>query len=217
MKSLMKYVLLLLSCAAFSVSAEEDFGSNISVELSKKLNKKIDISLEEEVRLNQNMGHFDRLASTLGADFKLIKKHLKGGVAYSALLYNETNYCLLNHRAIATLTGSTNAGNFEFSLRARYQATFQDDSYGNTHKVDPKQIVRGKAEVEYEFTKIKLYPYISAEAYYEIAKKDCNRIKYAVGAKKKINRHNSVALGFLFDDKLKSNNYYLQLGYSYKF
>ena len=74
MKSLMKYILLLLSCAAFSVSAKDDFGSNISVELSKKLNKKIDISLEEEVRLNQNMGHFDRLASTLGADFKLIKK-----------------------------------------------------------------------------------------------------------------------------------------------
>lgn len=217
MKGLMKYVLLLLSCAALSVSAEDDFGGNISVELSKKLSKKIDISLEEEVRLTQNMSHFDRLASTLGADFKLIKKHLKGGVAYSALLYNEMNYCLLNHRAIATMTGSANAGNFEFSLRARYQATFQDESYGNSHKVNPKQIVRGKASVEYEFAKIKLYPYISAEAYYEIAKKDCNRVKYAVGAKKKINRHNSVSAGFLFDDKLKSNNYYLQLGYNYKF
>lgn len=217
MKSLMKYVLLLLSCAAFNVSAEDDFGGNISVELSKKLSKRVDVSLEEEVRLIQNMSYFDRSATTLGADFKLIKKHLKGGIAYSALVYNETNYCLLDHRAIASLTGIMNAGNFEFSLRARYQATFQDDSYGNSHKVDPKQIVRGKAGVEYEFAKIKLYPYVSAEAYYEIAKKDCNRFKYAVGAKKKINKHNSVALGFQLDDKLKSNKYYLLLGYSYKF
>ncbi|MEE0085594.1 MAG: hypothetical protein UE068_15325, partial [Paludibacteraceae bacterium] len=52
---------------------------------------------------------------------------------------------------------------------------------------------------------------------YEIAKKDCNRVKYAVGAKKKIDRHNSVSAGFLFDDKLKSNIYYVQIGYNYKF
>ena len=83
--------------------------------------------------------------------------------------------------------------------------------------MNPKQIVRGKASVEYEFAKIKLYPYISAEAYYENAKKDCNRVKYAVGAKKKIDRHNSVSAGFLFDDKLKSNIYYVQIGYNYKF
>lgn len=217
MKHLKKFVLLLLSCAALSVSAEDDFGGNISVELSKKLGKKIDISLEEEVRLTENMSHFDRSATTVGADFKLIKKYLKGGVAYSALVYNETNYCLLDHRAIASLTGSAYAGNFEFSLRARYQATFLDESYGNSHKVNPKQIVRGKAEVEYDIAKIKLNPYISAEAYYEIAKKDCNRFKYSVGAKKKLNKHNSVSLGFQLDDKLKSNNYYLLLGYGYKF
>lgn len=217
MRSLKKYILLLLSFAALNASAGDDFGSNISVELSKKLTKKIDISLDEEVRLNQNMSHFDRSATTVGADFKLAKKHLKAGIAYSALVYNETSYCLLNHRAIASLTGVANAGNFEFSLRARYQATFQDESYGNSYKVNPKQIVRGKAEIEYEFAKIKLNPYISAEAYYEIAKKDCNRFKYAIGAKKKINKHNSVGLGFQLDDKLKSNNYYLLLGYSYKF
>lgn len=216
MKNLKKYILLLLSSVALSVSAD-DFGGNISVELSKKLNKKIDVSLEEEVRLTQNMSHFDRSATTVGADFKLIKKYLKAGVAYSALVYNETSYYLLDHRAIASLTGTANAGNFEFSLRARYQATFLDDSYGNSSKVNPKQIIRGKAEVEYEFPTIKLSPYISAEAYYEIAKKDCNRFKYAVGAKKKFNKHNSLGLGFQLDDKLKTNNYYLLLGYSYKF
>lgn len=216
MKSLKKYILLLLSFAALSVSAD-DFGGNVSVELSKKLSKKVDISLEEEVRLTQNMSHFDRSATTLGADFKLIKKYLKAGVAYSALVYNETNYRLLNHRAIASLTGSANAGNFEFSLRARYQATFQDDSYGNSHKVNPKQILRGKAEIEYDVAKIKLNPYISAEAYYEVAKKDCNRFKYSVGAKKKINKHNAVSLGFQMDDKLTTNNYYLLVGYGYKF
>ena len=190
MKSLKKYILLLLSCTALSVSAD-DFGGNVSVELSKKLSKKVDISLEEEVRLNHNWGHFDRSATSLGADFKLIKKYLKAGVAYSALVYNETNYCLLDHRAIASLTGSAYAGNFEFSLRARYQATFQDESYGNSHKVNPKQIVRGKAEIEYDVAKIKLSPYISVEAYYEVAKKDCNRFKYSIGAKKKINKHNA--------------------------
>ncbi len=216
MKSLKKYILLLLSCTALSVSAD-DFGGNVSVELSKKLSKKVDISLVEEVRLNQNWGHFDRSATSLGADFKLIKKYLKAGVAYSALVYNETNYCLLDHRAIASLTGSAYAGNFEFSLRARYQATFQDESYGNSHKVNPKQIVRGKAEIEYDVAKIKLSPYISAEAYYEVAKKDCNRFKYSIGAKKKINKHNAVSLGFQMDDKLKTNNYYLLVGYGYKF
>ncbi len=216
MKGLKKIILLLLSCAALNVSAEDDFGGNISVELSKKLSKKVDLSLEEEVRLTQNMSHFDRSATTLGADFKLLKKYLKGGVAYSALVYNETDYCLLDHRAIASLTGSVNAGNFEFSLRARYQATFLDDSYGNSHKVNPKQIVRGKAEIEYDIASIKLNPYISAEAYYEIAKKDCNRFKYSIGAKKKINKHNSFGVGFQLDDKLKSNNYYLLVGYSYK-
>lgn len=217
MKSVKKFILLLLSCTALSVSAQDDFGGNISVELSKKLGKKVDLSLEEEVRLTQNMSHFDRSATTLGADFKLIKKYLKGGVAYSALVYNENNYRLLDHRAIASLSGSAYAGNFEFSLRARYQATFLDESYGNSHKVNPKQIIRGKAEVEYDIAKIKLNPYISAEAYYEVAKKDCNRFKYSVGAKKKINKHNSIGLGFQLDDKLKSNNYYVLLGYGYKF
>lgn len=217
MKSLKKYILLLMSCTAFSVSAENNLGGNISVELSKKLSKKVDISLEEEVRLTQTMSHFDRSATTIGADFKLLKKYLKAGVAYSALVYNETDYCLLDHRAIASLTGSAYAGNFEFSLRARYQATFLDENYGNSHKVNPKQILRGKAEIEYDVAKIKLNPYISAEAYYEFAKNDCNRFKYSIGAKKKINKHNSVSLGFQLDDKLKSDNYYVLLGYGYKF
>lgn len=216
MKRFNRFILLLLSLVTISASAQDDFGGNISVELSKKISKRVDISLEEEIRLTQNWSNFDRSATSVGADFKLIKKYLKGGIAYSALVYNETDYCLLDHRAIASLTGTVNAGNFEFSLRGRYQATFLDESFGNSHKVNPKQIVRGKFEVEYDVTKIKLNPYISAEAYYEIAKKDCNRFKYSIGAKKKINKHNSFGLGFQLDDKLKSNNYYLLVGYSYK-
>ena len=213
---LKNFILLLLACAPISVAAQDDFGGNISVELSKKLNKRLDVSLEEEVRLTHNWSHFDRSATTLAADVKLVKKYLKAGIAYSVLAGNESTYFMLDQRAVASLTGYVSAGNFAFSLKGRYQATFLDERFRNARKINPKQIVRGKAEVEYGIQKIKLSPYFSAEAYYDVSKKNVNRFKYSLGAKKKVNKHNSFGVGLQIDDKLKSNNYYILLGYSYK-
>ena len=53
-------VLALPLAAQDDVDLDNEFGGRVSVELDKKLRKGLHVFLEEEVRLDNNFGAFDR-------------------------------------------------------------------------------------------------------------------------------------------------------------
>lgn len=213
-----RLILLFISLSVLTSSAQEkEWGSNIGVDIQKKFGKKFALSLSEEVRLDNDFMHFDRFASTLSGSFQLVKKHLKGGVSYGALVYNKDSYCLLNHRLSAGLTGEAEAGKFSFALRGKYQTTIKDDSYGKQYKLNPEQYLRMKLSVEYTWKKPHLYPFVSAEVYYGFFEKDITMLRYSAGIDHKFDKRNSLGLAFEMKDSYKRDKYFINLGYKFRF
>jgi hypothetical protein len=83
-------LIILIATAGNLCAQTSDFGIRFGAELSKKLTKKIELQLEEEVRFNQNVSAFDRSMTTLGGSYAL-NKMFKAGLFYTYICANNQN------------------------------------------------------------------------------------------------------------------------------
>lgn len=142
----------ILAIAPFSdtdaQSSDDDFGVWATVEASKKINKKLKLDFEAELRTIEGVSNIDRVSLGAGASYKFTK-WLKASAGY-IFMYNHSldetkykwedqfevpgygTYCDYNvdhaywterHRFHITLTGEYKIGRVEFSLRERVQYT----------------------------------------------------------------------------------------------
>ena len=148
-KKLLKYALLALIAAAplFSASAQnedDEFGVWATFEASKKINKKLKLDFEAELRTIEGVGDIDRVSIGAGASYKLAK-WLKASAGYIFMYthsldekkikeafdedkglydYNiDHDYWTERHRFHLSLSGEYKVGRVEFSLRERLQYT----------------------------------------------------------------------------------------------
>ena len=126
--ALMAAVVLALPLAAQDdVDLDNEFGGRVSVELDKKLRKGLHVSLEEEVRLDNNFGAFDRFHTTLGLSYK-VHPNVKVGVGYALINpYSSTNAAFKNarHRVMVDASANYKVGAWTFSLKERVQLTYR--------------------------------------------------------------------------------------------
>lgn len=216
---------LMSCCVAMNASADEqDFGLNVGVAVSKKISKRFDVGLEEEVRTKENSKQLDRLATGLDAAFQLVPKIVKVGVGYTFIAdYDERNGFSLRHRMVGQVSAKHKIHRLEMSLRGRYQLTYRDESV-KSYKWNPKSYVRGKFELSYKLPKVSLTPFVSAEVFYPLNNYKGNAIdnvRYEVGGEYKFNKKNSVSLAFRYDDEMNVANpkdlFKLCAGYRFKF
>jgi len=126
--ALMAAVVLALPLAAQDdVDLDNEFGGRVSVELDKKLRKGLHVSLEEEVRFDNNFGAFDRFHTTLGLSYK-VHPNVKVGVGYALINpYSSTNAAFKNarHRVMVDASANYKVGAWTFSLKERVQLTYR--------------------------------------------------------------------------------------------
>ena len=126
--ALMAAVVLALPLAAQDdVDLDNEFGGRVSVELDKKLCKGLHVSLEEEVRFDNNFGAFDRFHTTLGLSYK-VYPNVKVGVGYALINpYSSTNAAFKNarHRVMVDASANYKVGAWTFSLKERVQLTYR--------------------------------------------------------------------------------------------
>ena len=120
-------VLALPLAAQDDVDLDNEFGGRVSVELDKKLRKGLHVFLEEEVRLDNNFGAFDRFHTTLGLSYK-VHPNVKVGVGYALINpYSSTNAAFKNarHRVMVDASANYKVGAWTFSLKERVQLTYR--------------------------------------------------------------------------------------------
>ena len=135
-------------CSADAQSNDDEFGVWATVEASKKINKKLKLDFEAELRTLEGVANMERVSLGAGASYKLTK-WLKASAGY-IFMYKHTldeikykwedqfevpgygTYCDYNidhaywterHRFHVTLTGEYKIGRVELSLRERVQYT----------------------------------------------------------------------------------------------
>ena len=247
MKSNILYLVALLMLPLASAAQSDDFGVWTSVGVEKKINKKVSVGLEAELRTRDDVSELDRWSVGLDGQYK-ITKWLKVSAGYSLLndnnrkiTYKETNgrpnklaeYWGVRHRFNVSLTGSRKFGNLQVSLRERWQYTYRpsktidqrwdydDEEFDNkpkTYNARGKNVLRSRLQLSYDIPNCHVEPYASAEAFNAWS---VEKMRYTAGADWKISKKHAVGIYYLYqsvhDDDDDNEPNRHVLGVEYKF
>ena len=206
-----------------TLSAQDDLGSSLSADITKRIIPGLNLSLEEDFRLRDNLSEVDRFSTTLELSYKPWK-FLKLGGAYNLINYNhETKGWEVRHRYYFFATGSYRINRFTVSLRERFQSTYRVGVKETSKRANPKLYLRSRLEVEYDIRNCKFEPFASVELYNTLNDPQgnkMNKLKYTAGSKYKLNKRNSLQLYYRYvnfkDDDEGNGKHMIGLGYSYK-
>ena len=154
MQRFKSWLAVFMTAMALPVTAQSEGGLIAGVEMEKKINQKISIGLEGEMRTRNNFKTIDRWKVGLGDSYKF-NKWLKADVGYSLLDYNyrekvtyyvsesgnpkikwRPSYYGVKHRFHASLTGSYKFANaLKLSLRERWQYTYRPENTPTRYKM----------------------------------------------------------------------------------
>jgi hypothetical protein len=194
-----------LCTCLLTFAQDNDFGSWISVEASKKLTKKFSVEFEEEVRIFQNLGKVDRFLTSPGVTYNF-NKYLKAGLGY-AWIYDhniDDQEWLNRHRFYGYLQGKIDWGRFTFSLREKYQTTYYKEK-----NQQYKNYLRSKFQVSYDIKNLKAEPYLSAEMHYRLNNPDGNEIenlRYTLGVEYPFSKKFSIEGFFRLNQDINVKN-----------
>lgn len=119
--------LLGVAKAQTEVDLDPEMGGRLSFSLNKKLSKGLHLTLEEEIRMDDNFGSFDRFHTTLGLTYK-VTPELKVGIGYALInpySTSESAFKSCRHRLMADATYAYRFGDWSLSLKERVQATYR--------------------------------------------------------------------------------------------
>ena len=200
-------IIMLSGYLSFGQSGDSDWGSWNTIGLEYKLDKKWTFSLEEQLRLKENISVVDEYFTQLGAEYKLFKGfNLAGGVRYIRQNDNQGNIQgYENHfRYNIDATYKHDVDNFTLGYRLRYQnknelgVSAAEGDYAN-------QNIRLKASIEYNIKKWKLDPKFSAELFNHFEKEDDNgfsKYRLTFGTDYKIKKIGKIGVFYRFEKEL---------------
>ena len=149
--------------AQTDVDLDPEFGGRLSVSVDKKLARGLHVSLEEEIRMDNNFGSFDRFHTTLGLSYK-VNDYLKLGVGYAMINpYSSSNSTFKSsrHRLMVDATGSLRFGDWRLSLRERFQATYRSGDMNEYQNPRTALTLKSRLKVSYKgLRRIEPYAYI---------------------------------------------------------
>ena len=151
--------------AQTDVALAPEFGGRVSVSVDKRIVKGLHVSLEEEVRFDNNFGSLDRLQTTLALSYK-VHPNIKLGLGYALINgygANSKSFKNMRHRFMADVTGMVHYGYWNFSLKERFQVTRRTGDF-NVYQ-NPKKLLTLKSRVKAQYKGLgKVQPY----AYFEM-------------------------------------------------
>lgn len=143
-----------------------DFGAIASAELSVDLKNGFGLSVEEELRFQDNCAQFDRWLNSIGVEYGFLHNRMKAGLAFDYIRrYNNDGYFENRGRIVGYLTYAETVRNFKFSLRTKLVSTFFDEQTGE-HRINPKMYWRNRLQVSYQRPYSRFKYALSAEMFW---------------------------------------------------
>lgn len=220
-KLLLTQILLVLSVSlVFTSNAQvNDFQIWTGVSVKKELTKKIQLELEEQIRLSENATAISQFFTEFTTAYK-INKHIQIAGNYRFIKKNEPSVFETIHRLSADLELTQKISIISLSLRSRFQQEFYPEWFYYENPLDPTQYLRNKLTVEAKIIK-KLNLYIAPELYYQLNNPVGNvfdKVRYAAGLQYKINKKNFISGFYMVQKQLnvsKADTDYV-VGINYK-
>ena len=221
MKKIVILLVGILSCT--SLAAQDDFGSILSVEVTKKLTKGLNLSFEEEHRSYLNLSATNRFSHSLDLSYKPLK-YLKVGGAYNLMNYNRGEKGWeIRHRYYFYTTGYLDVGRFTVSLRERFQSTKRQGVPETAKRANPKLYLRSRLNVDYNIRKSKFEPFASVELFNTLNDPRNNRmdrVRLTAGTDYKLKKNHAVQVYYRYTNNLDEDEisiHHFGAGYTFKF
>ena len=202
--------------------AETDVCGIVSASVEKKLNPLFDLNLENEVRFYNNAIGFDRNITSIGFDYSPFNRRLKVGGYYAFLyLYNNDYLFEARHRYYFNLSCKETFNRWTFSWRGRWQVTHRDENRGQ-YKINPKQVLRNRFQIDYSVWGRPWKPSVSCELYNDLNNPAGNyltRIRYQAGTSWRLNRNDYLDFFVRYDqymDRREPGVIYIGAGWKLK-
>lgn len=172
MKNIVSSLVLILALAMpFSLKAQTvdsmtyDIGFRTSVGVNKIIMKGVHVILDEEVWLSK-AGH-NRYQTTIGVNYK-VHTNVKVGAGYAFInAYNSNagTYNHFRHRFMVDVKGTLIWGDWNFSLKERFQLTHRSGNY-NIYQ-NPANALMLKSRLTFKYMDFDYFePYLSLEAHH---------------------------------------------------
>lgn len=198
LKTVALILIFLITGAVDGFAQEQDLELWTSIEVEKRLNKKLRLTFEEQARFNENISGFFKFNSDIGISYR-INKYVKIGANYRLEQKKQPeNYYSTRHRFTSDLILRYEVARFLFSYRNRYQHKYVD-LYSSEDGSIPRTYNRSRIQAEYNIRKNPLTPYISYEFYFKLNNFEYNEIdthRYTVGFEYSLNKRNDLDLYF---------------------
>lgn len=136
--------------------------ARMSAEVDWKVFKGFHLYASEELRLDENMSHVERLHGTVGVSYK-INDYLKTSAEYNPIMVFKTAEAdQWRHRMAYDLTGSLKWSQFKFSLREKVQVTRKMEDKNPYQEPKWKAALKSRFKISYDFH-TRWEPYLSFE------------------------------------------------------
>ena len=151
MKRLLTIVLLLFSVGVFAQSERStDFGGIVSAEAEVGLGGPFGLSVEEELRFENNCTQFDRWLNSVGVDYTCLHNRMNIGLTADYIRrHNDRGYYENRGRLGLQVTYTEDWRRFRFQVRSKAVGTFFDERTGE-HRVNPRLYWRNRLKVTYQ-------------------------------------------------------------------
>jgi hypothetical protein len=215
------FLIILFSGPCIAVAQIDDVGLWVSGAVTKKITRKVEVSLGEQIRLNHDVTQIDLLLTDAGVEYNFTKK-LKAGLHYRYIKKNMENYYSTRHRFYFEASYKEKFSSIALILRERIQEQYND--YNSSENGEyPIWTLRSKLTAKVDLDK-KYAPYIAAELYYLLdnakeADQYFPRIRYEMGLTYEFNRTHSINPYLLYQRDLVTgfSELIYGLGYDYAF
>ncbi|MBR1517221.1 MAG: DUF2490 domain-containing protein, partial [Bacteroidales bacterium] len=148
--------------AQTDVDLDPEFGGRLALSIDKKIVKGLHVSLEEEVRFDDNFSEFNRFHTTLSVTYKPIS-FLKLGLGYALINpYNNNVFKSARHRFYFDAMGTYRFGHWALSLKERLQITHRTGEFNQYQNPANALMLKSRLQLKYKGIR-KLTPYAYVE------------------------------------------------------
>ena len=152
------------SWAQTETTLAPEAGARLSLGADYKVAKGLHISLEEELRLDNNFAALNRLQTTVGVSYKILR-NLRLGAGYAMInpyKASASGFSGTRHRLMFDAVASVRYGAWQFALKERLQFTHRTGSYNAYQSPATASALKSRISVKYKGMQL-LEPYAYAE------------------------------------------------------
>ncbi|MBX7109164.1 MAG: DUF2490 domain-containing protein [Chitinophagales bacterium] len=188
---------------------EQDFQTWTSAQINKKISKKIDLQLSQELRLKNNSTQLGTTFTEAGCKYK-VRKQLDVAASYRFIVAQDA----VSHRVSLDVSYEVEAGHWSAEPRLRYLHQIQHDQPAENY-------IRPKLSVNYRINK-RWEPYVSGELFYHAFYNEGNEFdqyRLSAGFEYSFTKQHAVKLYYLLTQEMNVNNALQRhiAGLSYKY